>query len=50
MNPALAWYSAQCLQDGGWTADDLEEMMEYGLSMEDAEQICDCLARLEGDD
>ena len=41
-------YSAANLYDGGWRADDRDELIEeYGLTEDEADDICKELARIE---
>lgn len=41
--------SAAALYDGGWRAEDREELIEeYELTEEEADEICELLARMEG--
>lgn len=40
------WTSAAALYDGGWRAEDRDELVaEYGLSEEEADAICEDLRR-----
>lgn len=41
-------YSVAALYDGGWrTCDKTDLIIEYGLTTEEADQICQALAELE---
>lgn len=42
------WASAAALYDGGWRAEDRDELVaEYDLSEEDADAICEDLRRMD---
>ena len=44
-------YTVNALYDGGWTSDDIEQLMiEYGLTREQAQDICEQLRDLELDE